>query len=366
MATSPSVLTRHEARPTAQRLSLAAARAAFQPSRGYLAACTMGLPTKGTLAALRDDLDRWQAAGTSPARYDESVTAARAAYARLVSVEVERVAIGSQVSVLASVVATAIPDGAQVLCVDGDFSSMVFPFAALAHRGVTVRHVPLDRLAESIDDRTWLVAFSLVQSATGRVADAEAIVDAARRHGARTLCDTTQAAGWSAVDASRYDATVCHAYKWLCSPRGVAFLTVSAAFATELSPIQAGWYAGEDPWQSCYGPEMSLAASARRFDVSPAWQAWVGAAPALELFAAVDLAAVTAYDAALGNALCDGLGVPARDQAIVTWPDPHGIDLRALTAAGIVASGRAGNVRVAFHLWNDADDVTDVLRALGR
>jgi selenocysteine lyase/cysteine desulfurase len=348
------------------RLSVEAAREAFTAAPGYLAACTMGLPTRQTLAALRDDLDLWQAAGTSPSRYDESVARARAAYARLVSVHVDRVAIGSQVSVLASVVASSVPDGAEVVCVTGDFSSMVYPFAAHAHRGVTVRNVPLERLAESIDARTWLVAFSLVQSATGRVADAASIIEAAQRNGTRTLCDTTQATGWLTVDAGRFDATICHAYKWLCSPRGTAFLTVSAGFATQLNAVQAGWYAGEDPWHSCYGPQMALAASARRFDVSPAWQAWVGTAPALELFAELEPAAVTGYDTALGNALCDALGVPARDQAIVTWPDADGSDLRALTAAGIVASGRAGNARVAFHLWNDVNDVEAVLRALRR
>ena len=364
MPAPSDTIDRPNAADTHARLSLAEARAAFPTGRGYLAACTMGLPAHASVEAMRDDLDTWQRVGASPARYDVAVGASRAAYARLVGVGVDRVAIGSQASVLAAVVAASAPDGAEVLCVDGDFSSMVFPFLSQEHRGVTVRHVPLDAVAESIHDRTWLVAFSLVQSATGRIADATGIAEAARAHGARTLCDTTQAVGWLAVNATAFDATICHAYKWLSSPRGVAFLTVSAAFASELNPVQAGWYAGEDPWQSCYGPHRQLAESARRFDVSPAWQAFVGAAPALELFASADIAAVTAHDTALGNALCDALGVPARDQAIVTWPDPDGADLRAITAAGIVASGRAGNARVAFHLWNDDDDVEAVLRAL--
>jgi Selenocysteine lyase len=354
------------ARLRADAVPLDDARAAFTSGRGYLAACTMGLPTRETASALRQSLDLWQSAGTSPQYFEAAVSAGRASYARLVGVDVDRVAIGSQVSVLASVVATSVPDGAEVICVDGDFSSMVFPFLAQAHRGVQVRHVPLEALADAIGDETWLVAFSLVQSASGAIADATAIREAARRHGARTLCDTTQATGWLTVDAGTFDATVCHAYKWLCAPRGVAFLTVSAEFARELNPVQAGWYAGEDPWQSCYGPRMPLAECARRFDVSPAWQAWVGAAPALDLFARLDPAGVTAYDTGLGDALCDGLGVPARGQAIVTWADVDGDDLRALGAAGITASGRAGNARVAFHLWNDLADVEAVLRALGR
>ena len=114
-------------------------------------------------------------------RYDSPVASARASFAELVHVEPSAVAIGSQVSVLASVVAAPAPDGAEIVCVDGDFSSIVFPFLVQAHRGVTVRHVPLARLAEAIGPRTWLVAFSLVQSATGEIADADAVIAAAAR-----------------------------------------------------------------------------------------------------------------------------------------------------------------------------------------
>jgi len=313
---------------------------------------------------MRSDLEAWSAGRRSPADYGAIVECTRAHFARLVHVEPDRIAIGSQTSVLAGMIASSIPDDGEVLCVDGDFSSIVFPFLQHEHRGVRVRHVPLDALADNVDERTWLVAFSLVQSATGEVAEADAIADAAARVGAFTLCDATQAAGWMPVDAASFDATIVHAYKWLCAPRGVAFLAVSPRFAMELRPVHAGWYAGDDPWQSCYGPHMRLATDGRVFDVSPAWQAWAGAEPAIEFFASLDAADVAAYDGGLGDALCAGLGIRQRGQAIVTWPDPDGGQLARLSAAGLVASGRAGRARVAFHLWNDEVDVESVLRAL--
>ena len=161
-------------------------------------------------------------------------------------VDPARVAIGSQASVFAGLIAAAVPDGAEVLCVEGDFSSMVLPFAH-AGRGIRLRIAPLDELADAITADTWLVAFSLVQSATGEVADAAAIRAAAARHGARTLCDATQAVGWLPVDAADYDAVICHAYKWLCAPRGVAFLTISEEFAACVPAVFAGWYAGSRP-----------------------------------------------------------------------------------------------------------------------
>jgi selenocysteine lyase/cysteine desulfurase len=333
---------------------------------GYLAACTNGLPPASTVDAARVDLDLWRSGSATPAHYDVLVARARTAFAAIAGVDVDRVALGSQTSVFAGIVAASVPDGAEVLCVDGDFSSIVFPFQQQAYRGVGVRHVPLSALADSVHADTWLVVYSLVQSATGEIADARAIRAAADAHGAYVLCDTTQAAGWMPLQPQTADAFVCHTYKWLCSPRGVCFFAVQPGFAKQLIPVNAGWCAAEDPWASCYGPSARLADSARRFDVSPAWQAVAGAVPALELFAGADMRSVHDHDVSLGDALASSLGLEARGRAIVTWADPDSDDLLRLTSAGIVASGRAGRARVAFHVWNDERDVERALRALGR
>lgn len=343
-------------------LSLADAAREFDAPPGYLAAATLGIPPQRAVRALRADLDAWAAGGRDPAGYDGVVARTRASFARLVGVPATRVAIGSQTSALVSVVAAAVPAGAEVLVAEGDFSSVHFPF--LARSGVRVRSVPLGALADAVDEGTFLVAFSLVQSATGAVADAAAIREAAARVGALTLCDLTQAAGVLPVAAGEFDATVCHSYKWLCAPRGVAFLTVGERFDALLAPIQAGWYAGDDPWRNVYGPAMSLATDARRFDVSPAWPAWVGAEQSIGLFADLDVADLWAHAAGLGAALCDALGIPEQRQAIVTWPDESGSDLAKLSAAGLKVSGRAGRLRASFHLWNDLADVEAVARGV--
>ena len=334
----------------------------YETPRKFLAAASIGIPTRESLAALREDLDLAAAARRDPMDYDGIIDRTRGHYARLVGVGADRVAMGSQTSVMASLLAAAVPEGAEVLCVDGDFSSIVFPF--LQRSGIVVRSVPIAELAGEITDATWLVAFSHVQSATGVVADVDAIVAAAAVHETFTLCDTTQSAGVHPVDASLFDSTICHTYKWLCSPRGVAFLTLSARFERELTPLQAGWYAGDAVWQSCYGPAMNLALDARRFDVSPAWQAWVGAEPAIRMFAGLDIQEVWDRASGLGDELCDALGIAQQHQAIVTWADPDGHDLERLVAAGIKASGRAGRLRAAFHLWNDESDVAAVVAAL--
>ena len=345
--------------------TLQSAIAQFREPRGYLAVASIGLPPDSALAAIRADLAAWEAADRDPQGYDPVIARTRESYARLVGVDPSRVATGSQTSSFAAVVAAAVPDGAEVVLPHGDFSSIVFPFLQQEPR-IRVRVVPLAELADAISDETWLVAFSLVQSSVGTVVDQGAIIAACAAHDAFAFCDTTQAAGVHPVDATRYDLTVCHSYKWLCSPRGVAFLTVSERMQDRLRPIQAGWYAGDDVWRSVYGPTMDLAPDARRFDVSPAWQAWIGAEQSIGLFAGLDIAEVWERASALGDLLCDGLGMPQQHQAIVAWPDPDGEQVRTLIDDGIRISGRAGRIRASFHLWNTEEDVAAVLRSLGR
>ena len=342
------------------------ARDAFAPAPGYLNAATLGLPPRTVTAAMHAAVDEWAAGKACAVAYDAYVQRARTLYADLVGVGADRVAIGSQTSVFVGLVAAALPDGARVVCVDGDFSSVTYPFLVHADRGVTVRHVPLAHLAEATAEGADVVAFSLAQSATGELADADAVRRAAAEVGALTVCDTTQAAGWLPLEAGDFDVTVCSAYKWLCHPRGAAYLTTTPAVDERLRPINAGWYAGESVWDSCYGPGMQLAKDARQFDVSPAWLAWVGAVPALELFCRLDIAAVRDHDVALADALLARLDLAPQGRPVVSLPDPDGAARARLEAAGCSVAGRAGRVRIAFHLWNDETDVDLAARALRR
>ena len=100
------------------------------------------------------------------------------------------------------------------------FTSILFPSYAQSGRGIRIREVPLDRIAECITSRTTLVAVSAVQSADGRAADLDALHAASRATGVRVLLATTEAVGWLPVNASRFAYTACGGYKWLLSPRG--------------------------------------------------------------------------------------------------------------------------------------------------
>nr|WP_199521057.1 aminotransferase class V-fold PLP-dependent enzyme [Jiangella anatolica] len=299
-----------------------------------------------------------------PTSRGESTTRARASFARLVHADEGDVTTGAQVSQLAGLLAASVPDGSVVLAPEEDFTSLLFPFLAQQQRGVVVRTAPAARLAAEITPDVDVVAFSVVQSADGAVADVDGVLAAARAAGAVTVADATQAVGWLPVDARRFDALLAGGYKWQLSPRGTAFLVTTPQLRGRVVPSQAGWWAGEDPHGSYYGPPLRLAGDARRLDLSPAWFSWVGAAPALELLEAVTIEAVHDWNVGLANRFRAGLGLPPGDSAIVSVDVP-GAEER-LAAAGVRAAVRGGRLRVSFHLYTTEDDVDLAVGALTR
>ncbi|MFJ2742044.1 aminotransferase class V-fold PLP-dependent enzyme [Streptomyces sp. NPDC087440] len=359
MTTSP--------RPAPASVDSALAPGEFAPDGTYLNTSAYGLMPRRSVEAVKEVAER-NALGLRPDASYEAIGTARAAYARLVGVPAERVAVGTSVAALTAMVAAALAPGAEVLLPEGEFSSLVQPF--VARPDLKVRCVPLDELATEVRPETVLVAWSVVQSADGRIADDAAIRAAAAAHGARTLTDLSQAAGWLPVDAAAYDYTVSVGYKYLLSPRGVAFLTLTEEAQEVTPPTQAGWSAGEDIWASTYGPVAELAASARRYDTSVPFLCYEGAARSLALVEEVGVGAIRAHNVALADRLRAGLRelghapVAAEGSGIVAVP---GLGERApgLERAGVRVSARAGYLRVSFHLYNGVGDVERVLSVVG-
>jgi selenocysteine lyase/cysteine desulfurase len=329
---------------------------------GYLNTASYGLPPRPAWDALQAALADWRAGRTAWEPWAATVGRARESFARLVCADPADVATAATVSQLVGLVADALPPGATVLAPDIEFTSNLFPWLVQADRGVRVRTVPVDRLADAIDARTTVVACSAVQSATGAVADLAAIGAAAREHGALVAVDATQAVGWLAVDARDVDVLTCSAYKWLMSPRGTAFMVISPALRERVRPIGSGWFAGQDVPASFYGPPLRLATDARRYDQSPAWHCWVGTAAALDVVERIGVDAIGRHNLALANRFRAGLGLSESDSAIVSVDRP-GADTR-LAAAGIRAATRAGSLRASFHIYNTTDDVDQAVAAL--
>ncbi|MFB7449485.1 aminotransferase class V-fold PLP-dependent enzyme [Streptomyces sp. NPDC057027] len=340
--------------------------AEFAPKNTYLNTSACGLLPRRTVEAVTLLAEETADGRAGGAGSFDIVDEARAAFGRIAGVSHERVAVGSSVAVHCGMIAQSLPSGAEVLFPEGDFSSVITPFTI---RGdLKTRFVPLERLAESVRPGTALVAFSAVQSADGRTADFAAIREAAAAHGARTLLDATQSAGWLPLRAGDWDYTVAGGYKYLLCPRGASFLTVTEEAQDSLLAIHAGWVTGERLWVNSYGPVRELARTARRFDEPAAFLSYHGAARSLALLEEIGIERIEAHDKGLAARFRSGLldlgHAPVMDDSTVVAVPGLGDRADALHEAGVLLSARAGNLRASFHLYNTSADVDRALEVL--
>jgi selenocysteine lyase/cysteine desulfurase len=342
--------------------TIAEAQRLWDPETTYLNTASYGLPPRPGWDALQQALEEWRGGRTSWEGWGNFTEAARASFARLVGVPTGWIAIGANTSSMVGLVAASLPDGARVISTEPEFTSLLWPFLA-QQRDFEVDCVPVSSVADAVDEGTDVVAVSVVQSSTGELADLDAVLAAAAAHGARVVVDATQACGWLPIDATRIDVLACSAYKWLCSPRGTAFMSIRPELHDTLTPIAAGWYAGDDPYSSFYGAPLRLAHDARRFDVSPAWFPWVATAPTLELLLDIGIETIHEHNLRLANRFRAGLGLEPGDSAIVSAELPEAEELLSGTRA--MAAARAGLLRTSWHVYNTDDDVEELLGLLG-
>ncbi|MEV0284029.1 aminotransferase class V-fold PLP-dependent enzyme [Kribbella sp. NPDC050820] len=329
---------------------------------GWLNTASYGLPPRAAWEALQAALGDWRVGATSWEPWDESTTRSRESFARLVGADPVDAFVGSTVSAAVAPIAAALPDGAKVLTDDVEFTSNVFPWKVHEDRGVEVIAVPGDELVAAIRPGIDLVAVSAVQSSTGAVLDLPAVVAASKEVGALLVIDASQALGWLPLTVDGIDALVAHTYKWLMSPRGATLGYLSPRLQERCRPSAAGWYAGRTVHSSYYGAEMDLAPGARKFDQSPAWFSFVGAAPALELIEQIGVETIHRHNLELANEFRAGLGLPPSDSAIVSTNLAGAQE--AFEAAGIRAAVRGGKLRASFHIYTTTADVHQALTAL--
>ena len=143
----------------------------------------------------------------------------------------------------------------------------MLPWQSLTGRGVELRPVPLERIAEAVDERTAVVSVSLDPVGRGpcrrpRRAPGDGSAHLPRRHPGRGHLSRSTSTGSTTSSRTRY--------KWLLCPRGLAFLYVSPERRAEIEPWTAGWKSRPDPYEDYYGlPELTD--DARRLDVSLPW-----------------------------------------------------------------------------------------------
>ncbi|MGW5877389.1 aminotransferase class V-fold PLP-dependent enzyme [Nocardiopsis terrae] len=328
----------------------------------WLNTAQYGIPPTTAHTALTHAINTWHTGTGDPHHWSQAVETTRARFAHLLNAPTDDITLGASTSQIVGTIAASLPHGAHILVPEGEFTSTTFPFHAHTDRDITVHTAPLHSLAEHITPTTHMVAFSPVQSADGTLAPTDQILAAARTHHTLVLADATQAAGWLPLDATRFDALVCSAYKWLMAPRGLALAYLSPALRTRLRPTNAGPMADTNPATAFYRDHFDPAPTARAFDLSPNWFAAQAAAPALQTLLHKGVEHTHTHNTRLADRLRAHLDQPPAHSAITTVDIPDA--LRTLRRAGIVATERDGRTRLAFHLYNteaDADLAAKVL-----
>jgi selenocysteine lyase/cysteine desulfurase len=328
---------------------------------GYLDTGTYGLPPNSTVAALERAIADWRGR-ESWRQWEQDGEECRALFASLVGARAEDVALLPALSAAAGLVAASLPArrGDNIVLIEDDFTSTLLPWRGLEARGVELRLRPFDDLLTAVDDRTALVAVSLVQSANGAVVDFASLTET----GARVFVDATQAVGAIPVDAGSVDYLAAHPYKWLCAPRGLAFLSVRRDRLDEITPWTAGWKSRQRPYDHYYGlPDLTP--DARRLDISLPWIVVAGARASLELIAELGVDRIAEHNIALAARFNGELAMPEPASPIVRLrlADAEAT-VRRLRSAGVSCSVRAGSIRFCFHFYNDTEDVDLALEAL--
>lgn len=334
--------------------------AEFDLPAGYLNTPSAGVPPVRTTAAMTEALSQWSRGEGAPDTYEEAVEGARAAFGSLVGVAAERVTVGGSVAQLVGLVAASVPDGASVLVAEREFTSVSFPFAAQADRGVTVTEVELAELPARAPDFDY-VAVGVVQSSDGRIVDLDALRAATASSGTRVVLDASQAVGWLPLRLDWADWVAGAGYKFLMTPRGAAWMAVRPNAPT-LRPHSAGPAGCPDFFDSIYGLPLRLADTAQRYDISAGWLSHIGAAASMTWLADLDVDKVSEHCVGLADQFLSRLGLPAAGSAIVSLDLPGSAD--ALAGAGVTCSHRAGRTRFGFHLYNTEEDVDLAVRAV--
>ena len=329
---------------------------------GYFNTALRGIPPRASVEAARRTIDLWSRGELDWVTWLDDVQSIRREFARLIDVSPAQVGVGHTTAALVNVVAANLKAGARVLVPEREHNSNTIPFVAHQHRGIVVETAPWDELPSRISSNHAVVALSLVQSIDGSIADLPSISTLCRRMGVLLCLDVTQAAGWLPFDATLADIIVCSSYKWLMGPNGPGFVYLRTDLVESFRQLQPNWFACEEPHAAPYGTEFAPARSARKFDVVPGLISASALLPSLTLINETGVKAIHAHNVALAEALCARLGVAYNGSAIVVLDIPDAKE--KLAAHGIRASIRGERVRVAIHIYNSAEDIEALVRAV--
>ena len=172
--------------------------------------------------------------------------------ASLLGASPEEIALVGPTSLALSFIASGLPlrRGDDVLVCFDDYPSNVYPWMALADRGVRVRFLNLRmpgrvRLIDvqgQVDENTRLVALASAHYLSGWRLEVEALGRWLRQRGVWFSVDAIQTLGAFPLGVENVDFLAADAHKWLLGPCAAGILYVRRELQDRLRPVVHGWH----------------------------------------------------------------------------------------------------------------------------
>ena len=182
---------------------------------------------------------------------------ARKLGAQLLNCQSEEVALVGPTSLGLSLVAAGLSfrKGDNILIYHDDYPSNVYPWMALAAKGIQVRLIntrglgvirPIDVIGQ-VDESTRLVALASCHFISGFRLEIEAIGKHLRGRGILFCLDAIQTLGAFPTTVEYVDFLAADAHKWLLGPCGAGLLYVRRELQEKLNPPLYGWHNVKNP-----------------------------------------------------------------------------------------------------------------------
>ncbi|HKY43387.1 MAG TPA: aminotransferase class V-fold PLP-dependent enzyme [Pyrinomonadaceae bacterium] len=241
--------------------------------------------------------------------------------------------------------------------------------------GVTV---PLERLLDTIDTSTALVALSHTSYRSSWRVDARAIVERAHAKGALVLLDVYQSAGVVQLNAADWnvDFLIGGTIKWLCGGPSCGYLYVRPDLQRDLRPRLTGWVAHDSPFEFAQAP-MRYAKSVRRFaQGTPSIPALYSAIPGLEIIESVGVSEIASESQRRTQSMIDfarerswtvntPLEKDQRGGSVMIGVDNAQLMAERLAERRVFVDWRPGaGLRVSPHFFNTDEEIEEALSIL--
>ena len=177
---------------------------------------------------------------------------ARRLGAQLLHCQPDEVALVGPTSLALSFVAAGLKfkKGDNILIYHDDYPANVYPWMALAERGVEVRLLntrglgvirPVDVMGQ-VDENTRLVALASCHFVSGYRIDFQAIGKFLRQRGILFCLDAIQTLGAFPTTVEHVDMLAADAHKWLLGPCGAGLFYVRREIQDRVNPPIYGWH----------------------------------------------------------------------------------------------------------------------------